>query len=170
MVKEAAELLCMHFLHHCSSNFISRRIQYDTFHTYNISTISQMYSSGGCREAQWLIELTTAYMFDKYQGCKLFLAMACEFPKSHNPCFFNQDRTCSLHRIWSLGKGMMNLTRLTCETIFLLFQLDLLVYQFYFMYAGILLSDHHFHLRTKNIIQNTFVAESLASSWYFISL
>ena len=39
-----------------SSNFISRRIQYDTFHTHNISTISQMYSSGGCQRcsaAHW---------------------------------------------------------------------------------------------------------------------
>ena len=34
-----------------SSNFISRRIQYDTFHTHNISTISQMYSSGGCQRS-----------------------------------------------------------------------------------------------------------------------
>ena len=34
-----------------SSNFISRRIQYDTFHTHNISTISQMYSSGGCQSS-----------------------------------------------------------------------------------------------------------------------
>ena len=34
-----------------SSNFISRRIQYDTFHTHIISTISQMYSSGGCQRS-----------------------------------------------------------------------------------------------------------------------
>ena len=34
-----------------SSNFISRRIQYDTFHTHNISTIPQMYSSGGCQRS-----------------------------------------------------------------------------------------------------------------------
>ena len=35
----------------CNSNFISRRIQYNTFHTHNISTISQMYSSGGCQRS-----------------------------------------------------------------------------------------------------------------------
>ena len=34
-----------------SSNFISRRIQYYTFHTHNSSTISQMYSSGGCQRS-----------------------------------------------------------------------------------------------------------------------
>ena len=34
-----------------SSNFISRRIQYDTFHTHHISTISQMSSSGGCQRS-----------------------------------------------------------------------------------------------------------------------
>ena len=34
-----------------SSNFISRRIQYYTFHTHNSSTLSQMYSSGGCQRS-----------------------------------------------------------------------------------------------------------------------
>ena len=46
--------LCVFSLPICfssSSNFISRRIQYDTFHTHNISTISQMYSSGGCQRS-----------------------------------------------------------------------------------------------------------------------
>ena len=33
------------------SNCISKRIQYDTFHTHNISTISQIYSSGGCQRS-----------------------------------------------------------------------------------------------------------------------
>ena len=31
--------------------FISRRIQYDTFDSHNISTISQMYSSSGCQRS-----------------------------------------------------------------------------------------------------------------------
>ena len=35
--------------HSSSRNLISRRIQYDTYHKHNISTISQMYSSGGCQ-------------------------------------------------------------------------------------------------------------------------
>ena len=34
-----------------SSNFISRRIQYYTFHTHNSLTISQMYSFGGCQRS-----------------------------------------------------------------------------------------------------------------------
>ena len=34
-----------------SINFISRRIKYDTFHTHDISTILQMYSSGGCQRS-----------------------------------------------------------------------------------------------------------------------
>ena len=37
--------------HGSSSNFISRRIQYDTFPTNNILAISQMYSSGGCQRS-----------------------------------------------------------------------------------------------------------------------
>ena len=48
-----------------SSNFISRRIQYDAFHTNKISTISQMYSSGTpCH-----IRFVASIVMDRLSGC-----------------------------------------------------------------------------------------------------